>query len=426
MRKHTRMPLLTLARLSLWNRRGTALLTALSIAISVALLLSVRQLGNETRNSFTNTISGTDLIVGARSGPLNLLLYAVFHLGDATNNISYSIYEKLVNNREVAWAIPLSLGDSHHGFRVVGTSQDFFTRYRYARDVSLRFSSGQAMNDLYDTVLGAEVARSLGYQTGDRIIVAHGTGNVSFTQHDDKPFTVAGVLAATGTPIDRAIYVSLEAIEAIHIDWQGGVPARGNTRVSADAARQLDLSPKTVTAVLVGLNSKLATFAMQRAINEYRGEPLLAILPGVTLTQLWSMLGVVERMLMIVSALVALAGLIGMLTTVMASLNERRREMAILRSVGARPPHVFALLISEAGLLALAGIALGLAFYAALLATLSPVLRDRYGLSIQAGLPDAAAWSWLGAMLLASIIISLFPAWRAYRRSLADGLSVRI
>jgi putative ABC transport system permease protein len=327
-----------LALRSLRNRRTTALLTLSAIAISVALLLGVQKMRTAARDGFANTVSGVDLIVGARSGQLNLLLYSVFRVGDATANVSWASYQKIANHPDVAWTIPISLGDSHRGFR-----NDYFEHYRFAGDRLIRFAAGQRFADLYDAVIGADVARQLGYKLGDKVVISHGLGNVSFAHHDDKPFRIAGILERTGTPVDRTVHVSLEAITAIHLDWGSGMQAQGDGRISAEQARAQDLTPESITAFMVGMRMKVMTFTMQRAINEYRLEPLLAIIPGVALTQLWNLVGIADTALMIVAAFVVLAGLLGMLTAILTSLNERRREMAILRSVGAQPRHVFSM-----------------------------------------------------------------------------------
>jgi putative ABC transport system permease protein len=419
------MSTLVLALKSLLNRRFTALLTLLSIALSVALLIGVERVRTETRASFASTISGTDLIVGARSGPVQLLLYSVFRIGSPTNNISWQSYQDIAAHPKVAWTVPLSLGDSHRGFRVLGTTAAYFDHYRYARERGLVLAEGQRFADLFDAVLGAEVADALGYQLGDQIIVAHGAGDVSFARHDDKPFRVAGILARTGTPVDRTVHVSLEAIEAIHAGWQGGAPVPG-LRADARRIRAMDLTPDAITAVLVGLDSKIAAFSVQRFINTYRHEPLLAVLPGVALGELWGLIGVAENALLIVSGFVVLVGLIGMLTALLIGLNERRREMAILRSVGARPAHVLALIIGEAASLTLLGILLGVGLLYGLLAAAQPLIEAQLGLFIGIGALSAHEWLLLGAVMVSGLLVGLLPGWRAYRMSLADGLSIRI
>jgi putative ABC transport system permease protein len=419
------MAIFSLAWKSLVNRRFTALLTVISIALSVALLVGVERLRTEARASFANTLSGTDLIVGARSGPVQLLLYTVFRIGDATNNISWESYQDIAAHPRVRWTVPIALGDSHRGFRVLGTTAAYFEHYRYARSRQLEITAGQQFSDLYDAVLGAEVADKLGYRVGDAIVIAHGASDVSFARHDDKPFRVAGVLARTGTPVDRTVHVSLEAIEAIHIDWQAGAPMPG-IAISADRARSMDLTPKAITGALVGLKSKVATFQVQRFVNEYPEEPLSAILPGVALSQLWNLIGIAENALLIVSVFVVVVGLFGMLTALLTSLNERRREMAILRSVGARPGHVFALIMGEAGFLTLLGALLGLALLYLMLLAGQPIVESRFGIFIEIGGLSAYEWTLLGAVVGAGFLVGSIPSYRAYRLSLADGLSVRV
>ncbi|MCP1618655.1 putative ABC transport system permease protein [Pseudomonas sp. SLBN-26] len=420
------MHLLRLALASLANRRFTALLTVFAIALSVCLLLAVERVRTEARASFASTISGTDLIVGARSGSVNLLLYSVFRIGNATNNIRWESFEAIAQDKRVKWAIPISLGDSHKGYRVMGTSEAYFEHYHYGRAQPLKLAEGKPFADLFDVVLGAEVAEALKYKLGDHIVLAHGVSTVSLVQHDDKPFTVVGILERTGTPVDRTLHISLAGMEALHVDWQNGVPARGTGKVSADQARAMDLQPKAITAFLLGLNSKIATFALQRQINEYRGEPLLAVLPGVALQELWSLMGTAEKALFVVSLFVVLTGLIGMLTAILTSLNERRREMAILRSVGARPWHIGSLLVLEAFALAVAGAVLGLGLLYLGIAVSQGYVQANYGLYLPLALPSNYEWTLLGGILAAALLMGSVPAWRAYRQSLADGLSIRL
>ena len=419
------MPIFTLSLKSLWNRRYTALLTLLSIALSVTLLLGVERVRTEARSSFANTISGTDLVVGARSGPTQLLLYSVFRIGNATNNLSWQSYQEIAARPEVAWSVPFSLGDAHRGFRVLGTTGAYFEHYRYGEKQPLEFADGKPFADLYDAVIGAEVAEKLHYRLGQEIVLAHGAGKVSFVQHADKPFRVIGILKRTGTPVDQTVHVSLQAIEAIHVDFQSGAPMPGR-HISAEQARSMDLAPQTLTAFLVGLHSRVAVFRLQRFINEYPDEPLLAILPGVALQELWDMIGVGEKALLAISAMVVLVGLTGMLTALLASLNERRRELAILRSVGARPWQLFALLVSEAGSLAAFGAAAGVALLYLVLWIARPLIASHFGLHLGIGAPTPHELSLLALILGAGLLIGAIPAWRAYRYSLADGMSIRI
>ena len=419
-----------LAVKSLRNRRLTATLTVVSIALAVALLLGVERIRQQAREGFTSTVSGTDLIVGARSSPVHLLLFSVFRIGNATNNIRWDSYRAIADWPEVAWTIPLSLGDSHRGFRVLGTTSDYFEHFRFARDRPLELAAGKRFADAHDAVLGADVASALGYGLGQKIVIAHGTGDVEFALHKDQPFEVVGILARTGTPVDRTIHISLEGLDALHVE--------ANAIATADpleAARQAAKhrheeaqhdEPHALTAFLVGLKSRGSALALQRRINEYRDEPLTAILPGVALLEVWEIASVAERALFAVSALVVVVGLAGMLVALLTSLNERRREMAVLRSVGARPVDIFALVMGEAALLTLLGIALGLAVVSIGLRISEPWLQSHLGLVVTLAWPSAYEWGLMAIMAAAGACIGLIPAFRIYRYSLADGMMIRI
>jgi len=419
-----------LAVKSLRNRKFTAGLTVLSIALAVMLLLGVERLRSESRESFAATISGTDLVVGARSSPVHLLLYAVFHIGNATNNLRWDSYRAIAARPEVAWTIPLSLGDSHRGYRVLGTTPDYLEQLRFGRDRRLVLAQGKPFEDERDAVLGADVAEALRYKPGDSIVIAHGAGDVSFSLHEDHPFQVTGVLARTGTPVDRTVHVTLEGMDAVHADLDEGAhdPLAAAARAGADEHDQHaeKKTERAITAFLVGLKSRGAALSMQRLINEYSGEPLTAILPGATLLEVWEIVGAAEKTLFAVSALVVVVGLAGMLVALLTSLSERRREMAVLRSVGARPMHIFGLILGEAAFLTLLGIALGVAaLYLGLLAG-RPWLESRLGLFIVVGWPSAHEFGLMILVGTAGVLIGLIPAYRIYRYSLADGMTIRI
>ncbi len=421
----SRFPVLSLAFKSLRSRRWTALLTILSIATAVALFIAVENIRQGSRDSFERTIAGTDLIVGARSSAINLVLYSVFQIGDATNNVSWTTYEEIRSRNDVAWTVPISLGDSHRGYRVIGTTPAYFDHYRFADSRQLGLQRGQIFDDLFDIVIGAQVARELGYDVGTTLTLSHGTGAASFSEHKDKPFVVTGVLEATGTPVDRSVLVSLQAIEAIHVGWQNGTPTPMSSALSADRVREMDLQPKEITAIYLGATSRIQTLRIQRELNTYRAEALQAVIPGVALGQLWRMMSVAEKALAIISGFVIFVGLVGILTSILTSLNERRREMAILRSVGARPRHIVLLLVSEAALLALVGALLGVILVYGVSWGLQAMLEARFNLGALALMPG-----WFDLAVVAGIttiagIFGLPPALLALKRSLADGMTIK-
>lgn len=415
--------ILRLALGSLMARALTVAMTVLAIALSVALFLGVEKVRTGAKASFADTISGTDLIVGARSGSVQLLLYSVFRIGNATNNLTWESYTDIATRPEIDWIVPISLGDSHRQFRVMGTTAEFFERYKYRSGRALEMADGVAMDDLFDAVIGADVAATLGYAVDDPIVVSHGIA--SFVEHENQPFRVAGILEKTGTPVDRTVIVSLEAIEAIHVDWQGGGAIPGQV-TPPDVIRQMTLEPQAITAALIGTQSRLQVFALQRAINNYAQEPLLAILPGVALQELWQIVGVAETALVAVSGMVVITALIGMMATIFSSLNERRREMAIFRAMGAWPRVILGLLVIEAAVMAAVGAVIGLGLLYVGLVVAQPVVDARFGLWLPIEAPSLRElWVLLG-VVAAGAIVSMVPALRAYRMSLADGMMVKI
>ena len=410
---------------SAWNRRLTLGLTLVAIALSVAMLLGVERLRSEAHHGFNLSISGTDLVVGARTSPVQLMLYAAFRIGEATSNISWKSFQDIAQNPLIAWAVPISLGDSHHGFPVMGTTPGYFKHFQYGASRRLSFVKGEPFQGVFDVVLGMEVASQLGYAIGDRIILNHGMGEAGLLAHDDKPLIVSGILAPTGTPVDRTLHISLDGITAIHLNWVGGVPMHGFT-IPNEHVRKFDLTPKDITAVLVGIKARAAVFKVQRQINEYKAEPLLAVMPGVALEQLWQVVGVAEKTLLAVTSMVVFVGLSGLAAVLLASLNERRREMAILRAIGVRRRDIFLLMVSESLLVTLGGITLGIIFLSVASLALTPWVQANYGIALQPVLVSAAEFKLLVGVLIVGLLAGFLPGYRAYKMSLIDGLMSRI
>jgi putative ABC transport system permease protein len=485
----------------LYRLSGVALAIA-AVSISVFVLLSVEHVRNEARSSFASTVSNVDLIVGARTGEINLLLLSIFRIGNPTANISWESVEEISDQPKVEWVVPISLGDSHKNFRVVGTSAEFFDRYKYGQSKPLVFDSGERFNDTLDVVVGAHVAAELTYDLGDALVLSHGMADTSFTHHDQVTFTVSGVLATTGTPVDNALFVSLEAIEAIHAeegsehhsehadhkqhadheesehhDEHADHEQHGHHEESehhdehadheqhadheesehhdehadheqhadheesehhdehadheqhghheeSDQHHQHDHPPiGTVTAVLVGLDSAAFTLQVQRWINEFADEALLAILPGFTLAQLWSLVGGVENVLRGISILVFVSALFGLNAMMLASMRERKREIEILRSIGAPSRFIVALLIIESMLIVTVGIILAVTGLLCAIALANNLLASELGLALSLQIFYPSSMIALGLIYLTTLILSLVPAWKAYAvaRSYSSG-----
>ncbi|NDE15807.1 FtsX-like permease family protein [bacterium] len=415
--------ILHLALRSILNRRVTSLLTVTAIALSMSLLLLVERLRTGAREGFTGVISQTDVIAGARSGPVQLLLYSVFQIGNPSNNVSSETWEHFRSHPAVAWTIPVAMGDSHKGFRVIATNNDMFDHYQYQRDRGLLFRAGNRPASDRDVVIGSRVAAELGYGIGSKIVLAHGLAAESFVKHEDHPFTVSGILDATGTPFDRSLFITLTAMTQLHEH-----PHEDDEHAHEDdehAHEDHDHLPG-LTAFFIGTKARTEALGLQREIQTYAGEPLTAALPGLTLAQLWETLAYAEGALRAVSVLVIVVGLLSMIVALYNSLNERRREMAILRALGAHPWMITAILLAEAGLLTGASVVASLVLTYAAMAAATGMIVANFGVVLPVTALTADEWVRLGAMFLTGLAMACLPAWRAYTNALVDGLTIRL
>lgn len=417
--------LIGLASRSALNRGATLAFTIVAFALTTFLLLGVNQVRRDFHESFLQSVTGTDLVVGARAGSLQLLLYALFHVGEATQNMSWDSAQRIARHPAVAWSIPLSLGDTHHGFPVLATTNAYFEHFQYGNRRSLQLVQGHAFSDVFEAVVGSEVASHLHYSIGQSITLTHGSVSMPGAEHTDKPFTVVGILAPTGTAVDRTVHISLAGMEAIHLDWQAGAPVPG-LHITEQMARKFDLTPHTITAQLIGLKRRSDVFAMQRAVADFPDEALMGVMPGVALDQLWRMSEQGERILTGLSWLVAVVALGGMLTTMLVATQSRRRELAILRATGASFVQIIVLLSLESIILCFLGMLVGGLALAGVLPLMADWAQAHYGLIVQGLSLDIQDWVWLGLLLLVTSIAGTLPGIQAWRISLADGLTPRM
>ncbi|MDF2231667.1 ABC transporter permease [Albimonas sp. CAU 1670] len=436
---------------SLWNRRFVAALTVLAISLSVALILGVERLRDGARDSFANSASGIDLIVAPRGNPVQILMATVFGVGGTGTGMTWESFEWLEDRPEIAWAVPIQIGDNHRGFPVVGTDAAFFEHFRHSGGQPLSLAAGAFFprGEPDAAVVGAEVASRFGYVPGSVIVSAHGSGEASFDLHDDAPFTISGVLAPTGAAVDRMVFVTLEGFGSLHAQAEAppadpldptamsfddhgnhdedGDNAERDDQDAHDAARAVHgREPDRINAVYLGLSHRAAVLGLQRAVNERTSDPLSAVLPAVALTELWGITGTAERGMRLMAWAVAVAGMIGMVVMLSATLDARRREFAILRSVGATPTRIFGLIVTEAAFLTAAGLSLGLALLTLATLAADPILSARFGVRLGVDLLGAREATTLAIIFCAGLLASLIPAVRVYRMTLADGLSVRL
>ena len=411
---------IVLATKSAWSRRGPLALVVSAIAVAIFLVLAVAQLRQDARTSFSSAVSGVDLIVGARGSPTELMLYSIFNLGKPLRNISFDQLDNITKIDSVSWAVPLQLGDSYRGFPVVGTTPLFFSKTGGKN--GLGFSQGQAFSHVFDAVLGADLAKRLGHKVGDSIALTHGRNDGLAQDHADRPFRITGVLRKTGTPTDNAVLISLAGFEAIHIGWEFGSKPRQTETLRLDQIDPMRLQPSQITAVLVGLQSRTQVFSARRSIEGLDGGKLMAILPGVTLDELWQIMGTLENILRFTAWLVVISALFGITATLLISISARRRELAIFRALGAQPAQLSFLVVIESVFICTIGLLLGWTLLQITVLGVDDWIRNQFGVFMTPRLPDAEGWWAIGSMLGLSTLAGLIPAWRAFRYSVHDGL----
>lgn len=421
---------LRMAAASAASRKSILTVALLSIAISSSVIFSVSQIRAEARNSFANAISGVDLIVGSRDSPTELLMYTVFGLGQASRNMPFGIADEIAALRGVSWVVPIQLGDFYNDSPVMGTEPLFFQKVR-AADQALDFAHGRAFTQADEVVIGSDVAKKNGLELGEKIVLSHGSNASLAERHTESPFTVIGVLKSTGTPIDRKVIVSLEGFERMHIGWELGISpkvlrAQGVLRTSpnsqSDSLAQVE-KPSNVTALMVGLESPPLVFGAKRTIERMSGSSLMAVMPGITLAKLWKTIAIGETVLMFVGWLTAISALLSTAAITMLSLQSRRRELAIWRSLGARPSALLSLVLAESVGVMLAGVLLGYALMQLLIFVSSVELQSLTGVRLHHTLPNRETWLMLCGLMATGLLAGLIPATQAYRWSLQDSLN---
>ena len=481
----------TLVIQSLLNRWLSCLLIILTLAFSISLFFTVSRIQESVRSSFQNTISGVDSVVAARGGNLQILLNSVFLIGEPNSTIRWSTFKDITDNNKMNWAAPISLGDSHKGYRVIGTTNNYFKEIKYSSGKNIEFLSGNSFNDVFDVVLGNAVANKLKYNLGAEIIITHGLSDVGevhtfhsekenhsdHTDHDDHAkheehddhsdhakheehddhsdhadhddhakhekhddhsdhsdegheghnhenlgFKVTGILKPTGTPIDNAVYVSLAGIEAMHKGWIGNQKV---IDVSIEQIMQSELKPKTISAIFVSLKNRTQVFQFQRDVLNYKEEAISSVMPGITLSRLWALTGNVDKAFKIITFFIIIIALLGMIAMTIAGLNGRRREMAILRSVGASPTNIVSLLLVESIIISLISCAIGYILMIIIFSIGKDYLQNNYGIFINSFSIKNYDLQMIISIICAALIATIVPAIQIYKNTLRDGLNVR-
>ena len=389
----------------------------------MVLLLSIERIQNGTKQSFNYSISGVDSIIGPRSSPIALVLYTIFHIGKPTNNITYETFKYLNERKDIDWIVPIALGDSYDEFRVIATTSDYFEKIKFGDNNQITFDKGNNSLELNNTIFGADVAKKLNSNIGDRINIVHGSNADMGIEHDEISFELSGILDKTGTPIDKLVFINLQGYELVHLGWKSGkkIFSLKNQDLSKIDASQL--IPKTITAAFVGLKSKLTIFNFQKDIREYLEEPISAVIPSIALSELWSIVGVVDKGFKLLSWIVIVISLIAMVTLIINSLENRKREMLIYRANGASPLDLSFMVVIEAIFIGLLSIILALIFVSLISYFASSQLSIHFGVSTNFSFLTVNEATILSIILLAGVLSSLLPAFITYKNNLNQTFS---
>ena len=415
--------MLSLLLKSMRSRIIPTSLVTISLMASMVLLLSIERIQQGTEEGFNQSISGVDAIIGPRSSSLELVLYTVFHLGRPTNNITTKTINDVKQRSDISWLVPIALGDSHRGYRVIATEPNYFQHIRYGNNQPLTFSKGAPFTELSEATLGSDVAEKLNYSVGSEIQITHGSIESIGSKHDDFSFTVTGVLNKTGTPIDQAIFLDLKGYELLHLGWKSGKKVFSLEDIDLSSLPPDALNPKTVTAAFVGLKSKLTIFNFSKNIREYPEEAISAVIPGIALSELWSIVGLVDKGFQLLSWIIIAISLIAMVTLIIASLDNRKQEMTIYRANGASPKFLAAMVVYESlviGLVAIIG---------AIILVTAVTYFATSQLNLALGISPSFKWISLdeikvfGIILLSGALSSLIPAAMVFRKNLHQALS---
>lgn len=379
--------------------------TAFCVALAGGLLMSVWSIQEQSEATFTGANAGFDAVLGARGSKLQLVLNAIFNLEASPGNLAWSDFLDIQRNPDVELAVPIAVGDNYHGFRLVGTTLDLFEKSEYAPGKQYALQPG---GDWFDpkrkeAVVGDFVARKMNLRVGDAFHPFHGLIFDEKNQHSDT-YVVVGVLKPSNTPADQVIWIPLEGLQKM----SGHDPTLATE----------------ISAVLVKLkaDSALAGFQMDLMYNRQGNRLTFAWPIGAVMAELFDKIGWFNRVLTLVSYLVAIVAAASILASIYNSMNERRREIAILRALGARRTTVFTCILLEAASISILGMLAGFAFYGIIFTIVAGIIRAQTGVVLDP-LKFNLVMLWAPASLIAlGALAGVVPAIKAYRTDVAENL----
>ncbi len=391
--------------------------TACSVAMAAGLVMAVFAIKSQTYDAFTGGSNGFDAVLGARGSQLQLVLNTVFHLETSPGNIPWSMYQAIAQDDGVALAVPYAVGDNYQGFRIVGTTPDLFEKFPGEGGIRVESGGRFFTADAREAVVGSVVAQRTGLTTGATVNPYHGLIFDENKRHEDE-YTVVGVLEATNSPLDRIVWIPIEGVYRM-----SGHVLRGTGRnFRPEAGQAIPEEHREVSAVMLKLKDPQAGIYLDQTINRQGTRATLAWPIGRSMADLFDKIGWVNRVLELVAYLVVLVAAGTILSSLYNTMNERRREFAILRSLGARKSTVFSAIVAEATAIAGLGALLGYVVYAGILGIAFLIVRAQTGVVLDVFKADPVLWMTPIAMIVVGALSGLVPAFKAYRTDVASNL----
>lgn len=412
------------------QRKLSAALTIISTLLGVALVIAILVIKQESEDAFNQTATGYELIVGPKGSPLQVTLNTIYHIGLPVNNMPYRTYDLISKDRRVKLAIPYVMGDNYKNFRIIGTSEKFFTEFEYQKGKRYSFQTGRQFENENEAVIGNDVAEKTGMKIGDTFIGSHGVEAYEYAEeHDEHKFTVTGILNKTFTPNDKVIFIPMESVWEMH--YHGEEESTIDTIHSGHEhgevhKHEFPEERKTITSILVSLKSPVYFDLLRRQINDdkFEGINAQAIIPVLEIMQLFEIIGNINSVLLIVAYMVIIVAVISILVSIYNTINERKRDIAIMRALGASRGKIFGMIILEGLFISFIGAILGVFAGHLAVYVFSPLISAKTGILIT-GLTFNIfeLYLVLGTIIL-SVLVSILPAVKAYRTDVAKNLSL--
>jgi putative ABC transport system permease protein len=415
-----RIGLFFIVQRSLRQHALSTLITTLSIALGTGLVMAVIAIRAQSVSAFTGGPIGFDAVLGARGSPLQLVLNTVFHLETSPGNIPWTMYQAVKNDPRVELAIPYALGDNYYGFRIVGTTTELFTEFEYRKGVRFRTHGDGRFFDpnRQEAVLGSYAAQKLDLKVGDTFNPYHGLVFDESMRHDEQ-YVVVGVLKATNSPSDRVIWIPIEGVYRL----EGHVLRGSGEDYVPQPGQEIPDAHKEVSAVMLKFRNPQIGFMMDAMINKQGKAATLAWPIGAVMAGLFDKIGWMNQILALVSYLVVLVAAGSILASIYNSINERRREFAILRSLGARRKTVFTVIVLEAASIAALGVIIGFIVYGAIFTSASAIVRAQTGIVLDLLQFQPVFVAAPVCVILLGVVAGIVPAFKAYRTDVATNLT---